>query len=229
MLLVVLFIAAAPEYLIRTETTTSSGRTPSKVSTFGSVFAGRPDGSRAARGTDGPSDRPCTTTTLFDVRAGREVWASDCIAMKSEFPFKEIPYHAAGLPRPTCASSLMPLKSVETMNGLTVERFETDDAAVRATLYLAPGLGCMKIRAAHHWKGPSGEIVSTTITEPVEVRLGSHDPRLFEIPSNFREVLPSERKDAMWKYLTGQEPVASESSRRAHEREDKRYAKANGR
>jgi hypothetical protein len=217
------------EYEIRmvtamTSTAPSSSAVPMTVA---SVFFGRADGSKGARTTEIINGRSCTSTTYWNMTTRQEVTASDCLQMKSTMPFVEPrTFLATGLP--TCTKRFdenVRFWNVETIHGLKVEKFEQESVDRKAALYFAPDIGCLQVRGAYYWKGPNGEITGSTFDEPVEVKLGNHDPALFSTPSLYREVLPSERRNALSRYFSGQD-TAAECLKRGNDREDKRYLEA---
>jgi hypothetical protein len=221
-----------PEYQIRMVTTMavmSPQTSDHRPMTIERVHAGKKDGSKASRTTEIINLRPCTTTTSWDVTSHLQVTSSDCVKMKSTVPFSTPPGDLARPPVPTCKAMMdvtEPAPTVENIQGLSVERFEYDNPTERQTLYLAPSLGCMTVRALHFWKGPGGAIVSTTFEEPVEIKLGSHDPEIFSVPpSDYREVPPSERRNALGTYFSGQ-PRAAACLQPGNDRQDKKYLEA---
>jgi hypothetical protein len=209
------------EYQIRTITTVG----PKAPTTFVTVYFGRNDGSKGARTTEVIAGKSCTTTTYWDMKSRTEVTASDCVAMKNTVPFVRLP-GAAWPPAKQLASCATivdgGLIGSEFIQGLRVDQFETNDATVKSIEYVAPDLGCLKIRALHYWKSPNGQITGTTIEQPAEVRLGAPDQDLFKIPGSFREVLPSERRNALHRFFTGREAPPTSSG----DRFDKRYLEA---
>lgn len=194
-----------PEYQIQI-VTTMAALAPSAIGdvpTITRVHFGRSDGSYGTRTMEIINGHACTTTTYTDFQNFEQVTASDCLAVKSTTPLSGIVRHPG--PASTCSqnTSDFPLDGTETIQGVKVERFRTDNESARATLYLAPDLGCLAVRQRHYWKGPTGEIVSTTSDEPVEIKLSTPDSNLFQTPPEYREVLPSERRDALYKYFNG--------------------------
>jgi hypothetical protein len=193
-----------PEYEIRTVTTlTSDSRKAADGSiTVSRIFFGRRDGSRGARTTEIINGRSCTSTTYWDIRKRVEVTASDCLGMKTTAPFTRL----RDFPGPALASCdttiASPLVGREVIQGLPVEKFETDTPTDRSVNYHAPALGCLLVRALSYSKGPDGRIKGTSFDEPVEIRLRAPDPSLFETPESFREVSPVERKHALYQYFS---------------------------
>jgi hypothetical protein len=188
------------EYEIRTVTTmTSATRSPAEGSpTITRVYFARKDGSIGIRTTEVYNNRPCTSTTYWNANTREEVSASDCVAMKSTVPFARFPRPPA-IPAASCyAQRVDQFTGHETIQGLPVERLEIDNESVKSMTFAAPSLGCLTVRGLYYWKGKNGEVVSTTFDEPVEVKIGSHDPSLFETPSHFREVPPSERRNSLF-------------------------------
>jgi hypothetical protein len=111
----------------------------------------------------------------------------------------------------------------ETIHGLRVDRFDDNTFNSKSVLYYAPDLGCQKVKAVYHWNDADGSIRSTTVEEPTEIRLGPPDESLFQTDASYREVLPSERRRALYLYLAGKEPPGAAES---YERADKRYLEA---
>ena len=191
------------EYEIRTVTNMTSPDPSEGTPAISRVYFGRSDGSRGVRTAEVIGGRLCTTTTSWNTMSREEVSASDCVLMKTTMPFSRVPFLAR--PLTTCAASIAEFKpvGVETIQGLRLERYEGDSKSAKSVTYVAPELGCLTLKEYHWWKNPSGEVTSTTFTEPIEVRLGTHEPALFDIPANLREVPPSERRDALNRYFTG--------------------------
>lgn len=196
------------------------------VPTVSKLYFGRSDGSNGVRTTEVINGHSCTTTTYWEFVAHEQVTASDCVSMKSTIPFVGIPRHRG--PVPTCTQTLGDFRVVntETIQGLKVEKFEVNDQTTKSTLYLAPSLGCLVVRQLVYWKGTAGEVVSTTFDEPVEVKVGTApDSSLFQADPAYREVLPSERRNALYNYFNGvSQPAAC--LRKNNEREDKKYLDA---
>lgn len=212
------------EYQIRTVTTmTSATRSPAEgLPTIARVYFARKDGSIGQRTAEVYNHRPCTSTTYWDASLSEEVSSSDCVAMKSTVPFTSFPRSPA-IPRPSCyAGREDRFTGDETIQGLRVERMEVDNQDVKAVTFVAPSLGCLTVRGLYYWKGKDGQVANTTFDEPVEIKIGSPDPSLFQTPSHFSEVPPSERKDAQDKYFTGANEGAA-CLRDGNERDDKRY------
>lgn len=229
-LLLAQFRSEHPEYQIRLVTTMTSltKSSPENTPTISKLHFGRRDGSVGVRTTEIVNGRPCTTTMTWNAETREQVTASDCVAMKSTTFLDRVPYRVAGHAVPTCAKFLAMgnLAGVENIQGLKVERFESDTKSARTIVYAAPDLGCLMVRAAHYWKGSDGKVTSTTFEEPFDVRVGSYDPSLFSIPVDYREVLPSERRNAQDKYFRNA-AVAAACLRKGNEREDKHYIEAN--
>lgn len=220
-----------PEYQIRTVTTmvALSPGTIGEVPTITRVYFGRSDGSYGTRTTEIINGHSCTTTSYTDFQTFEQVTASDCVAMKSTSPLSGVTRHPG--PVSTCSqnTSDLSLDGIETIQGIKVERLRADNQSARAMLYLAPDLGCLAVRQRHDWKGPTGEITSTTYDEPVEIKLGTPDSKLFLTPAEYREVVPSERRNALYKYFNGlaQSTSLSQSGRaclrKLNDHEDKIY------
>ncbi|HWR54173.1 MAG TPA: hypothetical protein VN428_23890 [Bryobacteraceae bacterium] len=123
--------------------------------------------------------------------------------MKTTIPLRPGAFN--GEVETTCSDKLADahLSGNEQIQGLSVEKIESDDDEAKATVYAAPLLGCLHVRSAYYWKGPDGKVVSSTVEEPVEIKLSAPDPKLFEVPPDYREVTPAERKNAMARYFDG--------------------------
>lgn len=218
--------SAYPEYQVTIVTNmTSETRPPSDLPvSITTTWFGRSDGSKGTKTVEVHNGRPCTTTTTWDNRTGLQVTASDCVRMKNSAPFTSLPFPSASVE--TCAPVLMSaFKGPETIGSLKVERFEEDGPSYKSTGFYAPSLGCLRVRAISYAKAADGHVKGTSTQEPVEVKLGTPDPTLFAIPDSYREVLPSERRNALSRYYSGLQEAAA-CLRLSNEKYDKAYLTA---
>jgi hypothetical protein len=79
------------EYQIRTVTTMTPPDGASGSPAISRTYFGRPDGSRGVRTAEVLGGRLCTTTTYWDSVRRDQVTASDCVAMKTTTPLRQIP------------------------------------------------------------------------------------------------------------------------------------------
>lgn len=65
------------------------------------------------------------------------------------------------------------------------------DRVLHRERWIAPALGCFALRSVSTWYN-SGEVVSTTLVEPIAIAFEEPGAQLFEVPRSFTERAPSE-------------------------------------
>jgi hypothetical protein len=183
-----------PEYQIRlARTMTSTAKPASKLMhEISNTYFARRDGSAGMQTIETYNNRPCTTTTIWNTVTKEQVTTSDCVSLKNTVPLGRVRHLLAPKAVATCLNLIegFKLKGAEYLQTLKVEKYDSDTQSAKATLYVAPELGCLIVRAQHYWRGADGTITATTFDEPTEIRLGVYDPTLFVIPTTFREARP---------------------------------------
>lgn len=187
-------------------------------------------------------DRPMVERVLFFPATGARVMVDDTVGLKSTFYYSK---------RESVFPRLQLMKNDPTrrcLTGLAGEQTHTglaeDDSILgnpvvkmvtegpnRHTRWLSPQLGCIEVMARHDWSAGTGaQVASTALSTPDYIKLGEPDDRLFEVPSSYEEVKPSERLDRINAWMRRQfpevpptrNPQANESFRRSA---DESYAK----
>lgn len=87
--------------------------------------------------------------------------------------------------------------------GFDIIKLSLDEATAYVEIWLSPELGNLPVRDRRLWKDAQGAIVSETDQIATEITVGDPDPALFDIPSEYEEMKPSDLAAAVEQRLFG--------------------------
>ncbi|MGH9682981.1 MAG: hypothetical protein ACRD4S_05155 [Candidatus Acidiferrales bacterium] len=185
-----------PSFTMRQE---MYGEQPARVLALTSVFARRSDGATSTRnqsfdqlGHDTGDGR------VIDFSDGSEAWVFDDVAsvVKSPAPPALLMARARGAARNAASNCLYPgetLVGQEQIQGFLADVVKLKPVGnAEMTVWLAPELGCAALETRSSDRQPDGTVKPAGETDLVSVTMGEPDRSLFEVPSNYASVMPSE-------------------------------------
>lgn len=199
------------------------------------LLAFRRDGARAEVPLPEGRDYSIYASRLV-IRPDQQIYSSvvDSLKIKTSVPLS--PGSAAFYrSRPAASNCADPQEAPkqylgeESRLGLIVHRFDRsetrpDGEIATFSLFRAPQLDCVPLKNIATWKKPDGT-VSTDEKIVIKIERRSPDPSLFEIPSTYRELPPSEF-DRTIAVATGRSTTQPPGYSRAAEQRDRRYSEA---
>lgn len=172
------------------------------------VQAVRSDGSRAESSTEYRLDRSIVSRfRMLELSGGIRVRVNDTLrlmtATKSSVADNAHARQALD-PSTSCTASydgsqmsITPVVSQEQLLGYECYKIVYDMKLARRSVWRAPALGCADLRDRFEKLEPqSGRIIAVGDRVAVDVRQGDPDPSLFELPTGYRNVPPSELASA---------------------------------
>jgi hypothetical protein len=184
-----------------TETVTNGHGVAERTAEF--VFAVRRDGSFAdatvsERFADGrPGRKPGRKLTLVPERAHKVV--VDEAKVVTSFPYSEKGIAALAAPPsdPSCRTQPELTGAYQVLGddsylGFRVVRIVKDDPSVRTEKWEAPDLSCFPLKLIYNWKRKDGSLDGRTEKVAVSVEIGEPPSSLFIVPTDYREMPPSQ-------------------------------------
>lgn len=87
--------------------------------------------------------------------------------------------------------------------GFDIVKLSSDETTAQVEIWVAPELDDLPVRDRRWWKNAQGAVVSETDQIATEIILGDPDPALFDIPSDYVEMKPSDLAAAVEQRVFG--------------------------